>query len=336
MAEIVLGIGTSHGPMLSTPWEKWGGRVAADKQLGCHDFRGNAYSFEQLVELRSEEHLAEQITPERWQERSAACEVALEILAAKYAEVAPDVAVIVGNDQREIFLEDNFPAFSVFWGDRIQNNPRTERQIAALPPGIAIAERGHVPPENTTYPGHPELGKHIIESLIDADFDVAASSRLPKGSGYVNGIPHAFGFIYRQIMKDDVTPNVPILVNTFYPPNQPKANRCYALGKALKDAIESWNSDARVAIFASGGLSHFVIDEDLDRKVIDAFINHDHKSLIAIPENLYQSGTSEIKNWIPVAAVMDECEKTMTLVDYVPCYRSEAGTGNAMGFLYWE
>ncbi len=336
MAEIVLGIGTSHGPMLSTPWEKWGGRVAADKKLGCHDFRGGAYSFDQLVELRSEEHLAEQITPERWRERSAACEVALEVLAAKYAEVAPDVAVIVGNDQREIFLEDNFPAFSVFWGDRIQNNPRTERQIAALPPGIAIAERGHVPPENTTYPGHPELGKHIIESLIDADFDVAASSRLPKGSGYVNGIPHAFGFIYRQIMKDDVTPNVPILVNTFYPPNQPKANRCYALGKALKDAIESWNSDARVAIFASGGLSHFVIDEDLDRKVIDAFINHDHKTLIAIPENLYQSGTSEIKNWIPVAAVMDECEKTMTLVDYVPCYRSEAGTGNAMGFLYWE
>jgi len=336
MAEIVLGIGTSHGPMLSTPWEKWGGRVAADKQLGCHDFRGGAYSFDELVELRRDECLAEQITPERWQERSAACEVALEILAAKYAEVAPDVAVIVGNDQREIFLEDNFPAFSVFWGDLIQNNPRTERQIAALPPGIAIAERGHVPPENTTYPGHPELGKHIIESLIDADFDVAASSRLPKGSGYVNGIPHAFGFIYRQIMKDDVTPNVPILVNTFYPPNQPKANRCYALGKALKDAIESWNSDARVAIFASGGLSHFVIDEDLDRKVIDAFINHDHKSLIAIPENLYQSGTSEIKNWIPVAAIMDECEKTMTLVDYVPCYRSEAGTGNAMGFLYWE
>jgi len=336
MAEIVLGIGTSHGPMLSTPWEKWGGRVAADKQLGFHDFRGGAYSFDELVELRREEHLAEQITPERWQERSAACEVALEVLAAKYAEVAPDVAVIVGNDQRELFLEDNFPAFSVFWGDSIQNNPRTEKQIAVLPPGIAIAERGHVPPENTTYPGHPELGKHIIESLIDAHFDVAASSRLPKGSGYVNGIPHAFGFIYRQIMKDDVTPNVPILVNTFYPPNQPKANRCYALGKALKDAIESWNSDARVAIFASGGLSHFVIDEDLDRKVIDALINHDHKSLIAIPENLYQSGTSEIKNWIPVAAVMDECEKTMTLVDYVPCYRSEAGTGNAMGFLYWE
>ena len=336
MAEIVLGIGTSHGPMLSTPWKKWAGRVAADKQLANHDFRGNTYSFDELVELRCEEHLAEQITPERWQERSAACETALEILAAKYAEVAPDVAVIVGNDQRELFLEDNFPAFSVFWGDSIQNNPRTKKQIAALPPGIAIAEHGHVPPKDATYPGHPELGKHIIESLIDADFDVAASSKLPKGSGYVNGIPHAFGFIYRQIMMDDVTPNVPILVNTFYPPNQPKADRCYAFGKALKEAIESWKSDARIAVFASGGLSHFVIDEDLDRKIIDAFINHDHKSLIAIPENLYQSGTSEIKNWIPVAAIMDECEKKTTLVDYVPCYRSEAGTGNAMGFLYWE
>jgi hypothetical protein len=336
MAEIVLGIGTSHGPMLSTPWEKWAGRVVADKQLAAHDFKGSTYSFDELVALRQDENLAAQITPELWQERSAACRAALDTLAAKYTEVAPDVAIIVGNDQHELFMEDNFPAFSVFWGDSIQNNPRTEEQIAALPPGIAVAERGHVPPEDSTYPGHPELGQHIIESLMDQDFDIAASAMLPKGSGYVNGVPHAFGFIYRQIMKDNVTPNVPIMVNTFYPPNQPRANRCYALGKALKKAIESWESDARVAVFASGGLSHFVINEELDRKVIDAFINHDHDSLISIPENLYQSGTSEIKNWIPVAAIMDECDKKMTLVDYVPCYRSEAGTGNAMGFLYWE
>lgn len=336
MAEIVLGIGTSHGPMLSTPWEHWDQRVGFDRQNREHWFKGKTYDFDQLVALRRDEHLEEEITPGKWQARSAACNAALEILAAKYEEVVPDVAVIVGNDQQELFTDDNFPAFAVYWGETIENRPRTADQIATLPPGVAIAERGHAPPEDAVYPGLPALGEHIARSVMEAGFDVSASRRLPKGSGYVNGIPHAFGFIYRQIMKDRVIPNVPVFVNTFYPPNQPSAERCYNFGFALKDAIESWEADARVAVFCSGGLSHFVIDEPLDRQVIEAFEAHDFDALVSIPEDRYQAGTSEIKNWIPVAAMMDACGKKLTLVDYVPCYRSVAGTGNAMGFLYWE
>ena len=336
MAEIVLGIGTSHGPMLSTPWEQWDQRVGFDRQNKKHWYQGGTYDFDQLVALRQNDGLAAEITPEKWQARSAACRTAIDVLAAKYAEVAPDVAVIVGNDQEELFTDDNFPAFAVYWGETIENRPRTEAQIANLPPGVAIAERGHAPPEDAVYPGHPALGEHIIGSLMESGFDIAASRRLPKGSCYANGIPHAYGFIYRQIMQDRVIPNVPVILNTFYPPNQPSAARCYRFGAALKQAIESWESDACVAVFASGGLSHFVIDEALDRKVLDAFAAHDSDTLIAIPEDRYQAGTSEIKNWIPVAAMMDECGKQMTLVDYVPCYRSLAGTGNAMGFLYWE
>lgn len=322
--------------MLSTPWEKWDGRVAADRQNPEHFFQGGTYTFDELVALRRDEGLKAQITPEMWKTRSQACADAIGRLAKKYAEAAPDVAVIVGNDQRELFTEDNFPAFCVYWGDSIANGPRTPEQIAALPPGIAISERGHAPPENAAYPGCPDLGRHIIESLMDDSFDIAASSVLPTGSGYVNGIPHAYGFIYRQIMKDDPVPSVPVILNTFYPPNQPAAGRCFAFGEALKRAIESWESDARVAVFASGGLSHFVIDESLDRKVIAALETGDRDTFESIPEALYQSGTSEIKNWIPVSAAMAAAGKKMTLVDYVPCYRSEAGTGNAMGFIYWE
>lgn len=335
MAQIVLGMGTSHGPMLSTPWEQWAGRVAFDKQNAAHDFQGSKYSFDELVTLRRDGNFAEQITPERWQARSQACDDALKVLAAKYAEIKPDIAVIIGNDQKELFDDDNNPAFAVYWGETIESGPRSEEQIANLPPGIAIAERGFAPPDDRVYPGHPELGRHIINTLMDSDFDIAASNQLPDGTGYVNGIPHAFGFIYRQIMKDQVIPNVPLILNTFYPPNQPRAARCYAFGKAIKAAIESWDSDATVAVFASGGLSHFVIDEDLDRRVLDAMANNDSDALIAIPEDHYQAGSSEIKNWIPVSAIMTECDLLMTLVDYVPCYRSEAGTGNAMGFAYW-
>ena len=336
MAEIVLGMATSHGHMLSTPWKEWGQRVNADRKNEAHPFRGKTYTFDGLVGERAAEGLASEITAEKWESRHAACQAALDTLAEVYEAARPDVAVIIGNDQRELFVEDNMPAFTVYWGDEIATGPRTPEQIARLPPGIAISERGHSPPEPMTHPGLPELGRHLIESLMDEEFDITQSRELPKGSGYSNGIPHAYGFIYRRIMKDDVIPNVPVIQNTFYPPNQPTAARCHKLGRAIGRAIATWDSDARVAVFASGGLSHFVIDEDLDRTVLDALAANDSDKLISIPEDLYQSGSSEIKNWIPLAAMMADLGRDMTLVDYVPCYRSEAGTGNAMGFVYWR
>ncbi len=322
--------------MLSTPWKEWGQRVGADRQNESHPFRGKTYTFDGLVEARRPEALGAEITPRIWQSRHSACQVALDRLAEVYAAAAPDVAVIIGNDQRELFVEDNTPAFTVYWGETIETGPRTAAQIANLPPGVAIAERGHAPPEPLCHPGHPELGRHLIECLMDDEFDITQSRELPAGSGYNNGIPHAYGFIYRRIMKDDVIPNVPVIQNTFYPPNQPTASRCHKLGRAIGRAIASWESDARVAVFASGGLSHFVIDEELDRTVLDALAANDSDTLISIPEDRYQSGTSEIKNWIPLSAIMADLGRDMTLVDYVPCYRSEAGTGNAMAFAYWR
>jgi hypothetical protein len=336
MARIVLGLATSHSPMLTTPWEKWDGRVAADRQNADLRFRGSTYNFDQLIELRRDENLGREVTPELWGARHLACQTAIAGLARKFEETAPDAVVIIGNDQHELFTEENFPAFSVYWGETIENRPRTAEQTANLPPGVAIAERGHAPPEDAVYPGHPAFGRHIIESLMEAEFDVGQSVKIPKGSGYVNGVSHAFGFIYRRIMNDRVIPNVPINLNTFYPPNQPTVERCYKFGKALKLAIDSWDGDKTVAVIASGGLSHFVIDETVDRPVLDALKTNNPAGLIAIPEDHYQSGTSEIKNWIPLSAVMTDAGLDMTLLDYVPCYRSEAGTGNAMGFAYWE
>src|SRR5690606_6343648 len=121
-----------------------------------------------------------------------------------------------------------------------------------------------------------------------------------------------------------------------YPPNQPTVERCYDFGKSLVRAIESWDSDARVALFASGGLTHFVIDEEVDRTVIDAMESGSLGGLADLGEEIFQAGTSEVKNWVPVAGAMADLGFKMNLVDYVPYYRSEAGTGNAMGFVYWK
>ena len=63
-------------------------------------------------------------------------------------------------------------------------------------------------------------------------------------------------------------------------------------------------SDKTVAVIASGGLSHFVIDEAFDREVIRALEQNDSSTLSKIPEPMFQAGTSEIKNWIVVAGAM--------------------------------
>lgn len=333
MAQIVLGMATSHGPMLSTPPEQWGQRVVADKANKAHAFRGRTHTFDELVRLRAGEGIARQIDAKSWNEKHAACRRALSVLAQVWSQVQPDVAVIFGNDQMEMFSEENIPAFAVYYGETIENQDYSDEQMAKLPPGIAVSVRGHIPPDGATYAGHPELAAHILRSLTGEGFDVAALKRFP---GNHPTIPHAFGFVYRQLMGDRVVPSVPLFTNTFYPPNQPLASRCRQFGRAVLRAIEAWPKPERVALIASGGLSHFVIDEDLDRKVLAGLRTHDCDMLDAIDESIYRSGSSEIKNWIPLAAAMAELDWPATIVDYVPCYRSEAGTGNAMGFAYWQ
>ena len=52
MAEIVLGIGTSHGPMLVTETELWGSRISAD-MANKHPWHGRSWTFDELVEARN-------------------------------------------------------------------------------------------------------------------------------------------------------------------------------------------------------------------------------------------------------------------------------------------
>lgn len=336
MARIVLGIGTSHGVMVSISPEYWQDRVPADRAEKQHPFRGRTYTFDQLAALRSGESLPDQIQPHVLCERHARCQRAIATLAEIYAATGADLAVIVGNDQLEVFTRETIPAFSVFRGPYVEGIPRTPEFLAKLNPAIARAELDRTPQVYTQYPCLPELGWHVIASLTAGGFDVTQMTRLQTGEIGSNAAPHAYGFVYRRIMRDRVTPHVPVFVNTFYPPNQPPAGRCFAFGRALARAVTSWAEDKTVAIVASGGMSHFVVDEDFDRQILGAMAKGDAAALASVPESTWQSGTSEIKNWITVAGAMTEAGLRMNLVDYVPAYRSEAGTGSGLGFAVWE
>jgi len=331
MAEIVLGIGTSHGPLLSTPPEQWDLRAKADRANKQHYFRGKTYDYESLLRERAP-GFSKEIEIEARRERFTRCQRALDAVGKKFKDVAPEAFVIVGNDQREIFSDDLTPAITVFRGTQIQNIPDDKREVS---PGLKIAEAGNCPPEGATYPGEQKLADHIINSLMADDFDLTQATTLPKEAARL-GIPHAYGFVYHRVLGDAPPPSVPIIFNVHYEPNRPSVGRCLALGHALRRALKNWSGHKRVALVASGGLTHFVIDEEFDQTVLSAMERSDEDALARLPENYFRVGTAEIKNWLPVIAAMIAERKHFHKIDYVPCYRSEAGTGNAMAFVYWE
>jgi hypothetical protein len=178
MAEIVLGMGSSHGPLLSTPPEQWDLRAGADRANKNHWYRGKTYDYESLLKERAP-GFAKEVTVEVRRERHTQCRRAMEALGRKFQEIKPDAVIIVGNDQREFFGEDLTPSITVYRGKEIVNLQDPHEPA----PGLAIAEGGNAPKEGATYPGSPDLADHILRNLADEDFDLAqsAAGRHPPG-----------------------------------------------------------------------------------------------------------------------------------------------------------
>ena len=127
---------------------------------------------------------------------------------------------------------------------------------------------------------------------------------------------------------------VPVIVNTFDPPNQPTPRRCIQLGAALRELIAAYPENLRVGVLASGGLSHFVVDAELDNAIIDAIRRKDTGFLASLDPRQLQAGSSEIRNWlIAVEAVRD---LDLDWVSYVPGYRTPAMTGTGLCFAAWR
>ena len=336
MAEIVLGMWTTHGPTLATTPDQWASRLKADLSRN-HWFRGEELSFDELVERREEEAISQKHTLDERKRRYGACQSAIDILTREWETVDPDVCVILGNDQHEIFLEDVQPTFTIYHGENFYNLPLTDAQKKLLPPGIEEAEWSYRPESYTEYAGAPQLAATVFEQAMEDGFDVAASNEWPTRDNHRHvGTPHAFSFILRRIMRDKTVPTLPVIANTFFPPNQPTARRCFEFGGMIRRAILRWDSDARVAVVGSGGMSHFCIDEELDHRFLNALNRRNADDICGIEQGLLQSGSSELRNWIVAAGVLFDTELSGEIIDYVPCYRSDAGTGTANGFVCWK
>ncbi len=319
MAKIVLGLGSSHGPQLSIPPEQWG--VFLDKDQ--HDRR---YNYKEVLK-RANPKIQNELSESVFKKKFDACQQSLSKLKETLVQASPDCLVIIGDDQHEQFWENNMPMFSVYYGETaVQKARDRSRGSSWLRARAAVGDE-----VDRTVQCDADLARHLIREAIAQGFDLSTSNKLNPDVG----LGHAFTFVTNNLMPADGIPIVPVMVNAFFPPNQPSPRRSYALGKVIEQAIESWPTDKRVAVIASGGLSHFIIDEEIDRMTLDGLVNQDQEKLCRLPvDRLLVLGTGEALNWIMAAGALERLHPE--LVDYVPCYRTPAGTGCAMGFMQWN
>ena len=144
-------------------------------------------------------------------------------------ETGADVIVLVSDDHFNSYFYDHMPSFTIGigecegWGD------------------------WQIPEYNI--PVQQDLAKHILHTGLESNIDFAFTMRMKVDHGHTQAI---------YFLNSDLDiPVVPIAVNTAAPP-LPTMDRCFQLGETLRQSIESWESDKKVAIVASGGLSHWV------------------------------------------------------------------------------
>lgn len=331
MAQVVLGIGSSHSPLLALDGEEWAHRARDDlrsKALNLSDGRWLAYP-DLLAETNG--RYADIATLETFRHQSAAAQRALDGLADQLEAANPDVVVIIGDDQEELYSPKNIPAIGVFYGDEVATHVPPFMKRDNVPLWAQKVAEGWAVDTIHHFPGAPKFALDLIEGLLERSVDIAACGEVsdPERAGF----GHAFGFIVQRLFRRQI-PIVPILLNTYYPPNVLSSTRCYAVGQALRGAIEASAENLRVAVIASGGLSHFVVDEDLDRAVIKALAEGDARFLSSIPRPALNAGSSEILNWVLAAGALEGMP--LRSVEYFPIRRTPAGTGVGVAFAVWS
>lgn len=327
MSRIVLGVGTSHTPMLNAAAQDWGRFIERDALRPHFDKKGRPVTYEELLAL-APPGMDRELTPEVFADRQGRALFRVEQLGSVIRDAKLDTLIVVGDDQKELYDDANMPAVLLFRGKTIRNMPLTGHPGPAW--ARAVTERYYEKEVPREYPVDETLANHLIASLIEDEFDVSCADHLAEG----HGEGHAFAFVHNRLLAGSEIPFVPVFLNTYYPPNQPTPRRCHRLGQAIRRAVERDGRDLRVGVLASGGLSHFTVDEHFDAQVMQALRAKDAEAFAALPRELLQSGNSEIRNWICMAGATDHL--TLKAMDYIPAYRTAAGTGTGLCFAYWS
>jgi protocatechuate 4,5-dioxygenase beta chain len=224
----------------------------------------------------------------------------------------PDVVILVYNDHACAFSLDMIPTFAIGCGDEFES-----------------ADEGWGPRPVPIVKGHPELAWHLVQSVIQDDFDLTVINRMTVDHGLTVPLSLLFG-------QPEAWPCriIPLPVNVIvYPP--PSGRRCYELGKAIRRAVESFDEDLNVQIWGTGGMSHQLqgtraglINPEFDHAFLDRLVD-DAESLASIPHIDYvrEAGAEgiELVMWLIMRGALNERVRLLHRFYHVPASNTAVG-----------
>jgi len=228
------------------------------------------------------------------------------------AEQKPDVVFLVYNDHATAFSLDFIPTFAI-----------------GCAASFAPADEGWGARPVPIVQGHPELAAHIAQSLIQSDFDLTLVNKMDVDHGLT--VPLSLMFGQPQAWPCRI---IPFAVNVVqFPP--PSGKRCYQLGKALREAIASFDQDLNVQVWGTGGMSHQIqgpraglINKEFDTRFLDLLVN-DPETLAQKPHIDYvrEAGAEgiELVMWLIMRGALEQKVKEVHRFYHVPASNTAVG-----------
>jgi len=213
-------------------------------------------------------------------------------------ENKPDVVVLVYNDHASAFDMNLIPTFAIGCADEFQP-----------------ADEGWGPRPVPVVKNHADLAWHIAQSCILDEFDMTIINQMDVDHGLTVPLSLMFGQVDAWPCKI-----IPLAVNVVtYPP--PLGRRCYALGKAIRDAVQSFPEDLKVQVWGTGGMSHQLqgtraglINKEWDTRFLDD-LTKDPERLRNMPhiEYLREAGSEgiELVMWLIMRGALGENAKEL-------------------------
>ena len=224
----------------------------------------------------------------------------------------PDLIFLVYNDHCTAFDASIMPVFAL--GCAEEYKP---------------ADEGWGPRPVPTVKGHRGLSAHIAQSLILDEFDITIMNEMEVDHGLTVPLSMMFG------QPDEwPCPVIPLAVGVVQYP-APLGKRCYALGKAIRKAIEAYPEDMKICIFGTGGMSHQLqheraglINAEWDQRFMDLLVNDPEKgSQIEHVEYLREAGSEgiELVMWYVMRGALNKNVEEVHRLYHVPASNTAVG-----------
>ncbi len=224
----------------------------------------------------------------------------------------PDVVLLVYNDHASAFGLDMIPTFAIGCGESFK--PADEGWGARQVPEVQ---------------GCPDLAWHIMQSVIQDDFDLTVINEMEVDHGLT--VPLSLMFGQPEAWPCKV---IPLAVNVVvYPP--PSGQRCYNLGKALRRAVDSFDQDFNVQIWGTGGMSHQLqgpraglINKEWDKEFLDRLVNEpDELATMPHIDYLREAGSEgvELVMWLIMRGALNRDVKELHRFYHVPASNTAVG-----------